>query len=197
MTIRDPLAKNKTVTRTARIDEAYDDVLKNEAAREGISVNSLVDKILRRYSHSYRYFEGQAAIILSFPTVSNLLKYMETEEMMQLGEKLGKERPKNLLLKRGLPINYEALLWYITDTLGETASWFQARYNQLEDRDLLHLSHTLGEKWGAFVTSYMESLFREILGVIPEIEMVGSSITISLDKSQIRSMKKQDFKNSS
>jgi hypothetical protein len=34
------------------------------------------------------------------------------------------------------------------------------------------------------------SLFREILGVIPDVEMVGSSITISLDKEQIRSLKK-------
>jgi hypothetical protein len=190
MTIHDPMAKRKTVTRTVRIDEAYDKILKNEAAREGISVNSLVDKIFRQYAHSYRYFRGQAAIIISFPTLNSLLQYLEISEMKELGKKMGKERPKNLLLKRGLPITYDALLWYITDTLGDTAGWFQARYNQLEDRDLIHLSHTLGEKWGTFVTSYMDSLFREILGVIPDVEMVGSSITISLDKDQIRSLKK-------
>ncbi len=61
MTVYDPIAKDSTVTRTVRINEAYDEVLRYEADRHGVSVNTLVDRVIRKYSVSYRFFENFGA----------------------------------------------------------------------------------------------------------------------------------------
>ena len=42
--------KKKSVTRTFRINKEWDDVLQKEALEQGVSVNVLMNKILRRYA---------------------------------------------------------------------------------------------------------------------------------------------------
>ena len=75
----DPFAKGKTVTRTIRIDEGYDEIIKYEAERRGVSVNTILDQLLRKYVQSYRYFENLTAITLSSPTLQTLLEVIEED----------------------------------------------------------------------------------------------------------------------
>ena len=97
-----PFRKDKTVTRSMRIDEGIDDILKSEAKKRGVSVNTLLDQYLTRYAESYRFFENMSAIVLSAQTLTGFLKFMDEEDIEGLGTALGKERPFELLLKRGI-----------------------------------------------------------------------------------------------
>jgi hypothetical protein len=101
MEFKSPYRKDKSVTRTMRINEGIDDILKNEAKKRGVSVNTLLDQYLTRYAESYRFFENLSATVLSPQTLTGLLHFIEEEEAENLGAKLGKERPLELLLKRG------------------------------------------------------------------------------------------------
>jgi predicted HicB family RNase H-like nuclease len=47
--------RKKTITRTFRIKDDWDIILHEEAERQNISVNTLIDKILRRYALFDRY----------------------------------------------------------------------------------------------------------------------------------------------
>jgi len=186
MSIVDPFPKEKTVTRTIRINEAYDEVLKYEAERHGVSVNTLVDQVLRRYSHSYRYFDGLSAVTISGKTLVKLLSNIPEEKMSELGRSLGEERPKNLLLLRGLPLDYNTVIWYLTELLGDTSNWYRATYHHREENDMLHLSHSLGEGWSLFLENYVLSFFKEVLGVIPKTEVLGNSVTFTIDVPKIK-----------
>ena len=57
MDFTNPFRKDRTVTRTMRVDEGIDDVLRSEAQRKGVSVNTLLDQWLTRYVESFRFFE--------------------------------------------------------------------------------------------------------------------------------------------
>ena len=87
----DPFAKGKTVTRTIRIDEGYNDIIKYEADRQGVSVNTLLDQLLRKYVQSYRFFDNLSAITLSTPSLQALLEVIEEKEIIEIGMALGKE----------------------------------------------------------------------------------------------------------
>ena len=186
MTVYDPIAKDSTVTRTVRIDEAYDDVLRYEADRHGISVNTLVDRILRRYSVSYRFFENLGAVTISPHTFSDLLSILEEEEIRAIARSTGVERPKELILKRGLPLTYENAVWYVTELLGDNSGWFRTMYYEREERDIIHLSHNQVEEWSIFLEEYIGAFFKEVIEVIPDVEVVGSSVTFTINKSKIR-----------
>ena len=186
MTMYDPVAKDSTVTRTVRIDEAYDEVLRYEADRQGISVNTLVDRILRRYSVSYRFFENLGAVTISPHTFSDMLAVLEEEEIRAIARSAGMERPKELILKRGLPLTYENAVWYVTELLGDNSGWFRTTYYVREEEDIIHLSHNQVVGWSIFLKEYIGAFFKEVIGVILDAEVVGSSVTFTINKSKIR-----------
>ncbi len=179
MKFQDPYTKGKTVTRTIRIDEGYDDILKYEAERKGVSVNTILDQQLRKYVQSYRYFENLSAITLSATSLHALLNVIEEEEILAIGTELGKERPYELILKRGIKPSYESAKWYILDVLGEQSGWLSATINVRGGNEYIHLSHPFGHKWSLFLQGYFGIFFREIVGVTPEIDVLSSSITFT------------------
>jgi hypothetical protein len=183
---KDPFPKEKTVTRTIRINEAYDEALKYEAERHGVSVNTLVDQVLRRYSHSYRYFDSLSAVTISGKTLERLLSNIPKEKMGEMGKALGEERPKNLLLLRGLPLDYNSVIWYLTELLGDTSNWYRATYHRRGEHDILHLSHGLGEGWSLFLGMYVTAFFGEVLGITPSTETLGNSVTFTIDVAKVK-----------
>ena len=175
----DPFAKGKTVTRTIRIDEGYDEIIKYEAERRGVSVNTVLDQLLRKYVQSYRYFENLSAVTLSANSLQALLEVIEEDEIIAIGKELGKERPYELILKRGIKPSYESAKWYILDVLGNQSGWLSASISDRGGTEFIHLSHPFGYKWSLFLQGYFGVFFKEVIGLVPEVDVLSSSITFT------------------
>ncbi|MFH0849735.1 MAG: hypothetical protein V1924_02200 [Candidatus Bathyarchaeota archaeon] len=121
---------------------------------------------------------------MSGKTLERLLSNIPKEKMGELGKALGKERCKNLLLLRGLPLDYNSAIWYLVELLGGTSNWYRATYHRRGEHDILHLSHGLGEGWSLFLERYVTAFFREVLGITPETETRGGSVTFTIDISK-------------
>ena len=179
MKFPDPFAKGKTVTRTIRIDEGYDDILKYEAERRGVSVNTILDQQLRKYVQSYRYFENLSAVTLSATSLQAFLEVITEEEILAIGRELGKERPYELILKRGIKPSYESAKWYILDVLGDQSGWLSASISERAGNEYIHLSHPFGYKWSLFLQGYFGVFFKEIVGATPEVDVLSASVTFT------------------
>ena len=177
----DPFAKGKTVTRTIRIDEGYDEIIKYEAERRGVSVNTILDQLLRKYVQSYRYFENLSAVTLSASSLLSFLEIIEEEEIIEIGKELGKERPYELILKRGIKPSYESAKWYILEVLGDQSGWLSASINVRGGNEFIHLSHPFGYKWSLFLQGYFGTFFKEVVGVSPETDVLSSSVTFTFN----------------
>lgn len=180
--------KRATTTRTIRINELYDDVLKLEADRRGISVNALMDQILKRYVEAQRYFDNQTAVVLSDSTLLELIGFLNTEMLSIAGTNSGIDRPKDRLLMRGLPLDYESVLWFISQVLGEYNGWYRSDYHPGRDEDQFHLRHRLGMKWSTFLQSYLEGMFYELFNIKPRFNVLEHSVTITLDRKTIENL---------
>ncbi len=178
MKFKDPFAKGKTTTRTIRIDEGYDDILKYEAERRGVSVNTILDQQLKKYVQSYRYFENLSAVTLSASSLQAFLDVISEDEMLAIGEKLGKERPYELILKRGIKPSYESAKWYILDVLGDQSGWLSAAINVRGGSEIIHLSHPFGIKWSQFLQGYFGVFFKDVVGLTPEVDVLSGSVTL-------------------
>jgi hypothetical protein len=186
MKFENPFAKGKTVTRTIRIDEGYDEILKYEAKRRGVSVNTLFDQLLRKYVQSYRYFENLSAVTLSAPSLISFLEVIDEEKIKAIGEKLGEERPYELIIKRGIKPNYDSAKWYILEVLGDGSGWLSASINTRAGYEFIHLSHPFGHKWSLFLQGYFGVFFRDIVGLTPEVDVLSSSITFTFKVKDIK-----------
>jgi len=186
MDFKPPFRKDKSITRTMRINEGIDDILKSEAKKRGVSVNTLLDQYLTRYAESYRFFENMSAIVLSAQTLMGFLQFMDEENIEKLGSSLGKERPFELLLKRGVQPSYEAAKWYLTKVLGTHSGWFSSSVNESEGTELIHMSHPFGKKWSRFLKGYFGSFFLEVLEFNPEVRLLSASVTFTVILKDVR-----------
>ena len=179
MKFHDPYAKGTTVTRTIRIDEGYDEILKQEADRHSVSVNQILDQQIRRYVETYRFFEKTNAATLSASTLHTIMGSLDDEVIKKISVELGKERPHELMLRRGIQPTYETSLWYIQEVLGDHSGWFTAIISRRGETENINLSHAYGYKWSLFLSGYFKELFEEVLEIKPEVTVLSASANFS------------------
>jgi hypothetical protein len=181
----DPYAKGKTVTRTIRIDEGYDEVLKYEADRHGVSVNTIMDHQLKKYVETYRFFEKSNAVTLSSSTLRAIIEVLDEDTIKELSFMLGKERPHELILRRGIQPSYESAKWYLQEILGDQSGWFTAIISKRGEYENINLSHVYGYKWSLFLQGYLKELLEEVLGLNPEVTALSASINFAFKVKEI------------
>jgi hypothetical protein len=176
------LSNPRHVTRTFRIEDETDEVLRDDAEKNGISVNNLVNRILREYTLSLRYFERGQSITLSSRTLSQLLSNMDEDDIVQAGRKSGYLRTKEQLLLRGMKLDRKSAIWYVREIIGNYSAWFTCDLHEYKDHTLLFLRHTYDERWSLFLVNYLETMFKELIEITPEIEYTARSVIIKIPK---------------
>jgi len=161
--LRDQLAqKQKTVTRTFRIRADWENILQEEADRQGVSVNVLVNIILRKYALFDRWARNYNVISLTQRTFHELINEVSTERLGLIGEKSGSSDAENILNLMGLPQNYDSFVQLVSEHFGgsDLAMWFICYRHSHENSDVFHLQHNLGPRWSAYLQKYLLSFLR-------------------------------------
>jgi hypothetical protein len=156
--------KQKTVTRTFRISAEWDDVLRNEAESKGISVNVLVNLILRKYALFDRWTRNYTGISLTQQAFHDILDNIPLENLASAGEKTGAADIQNILGMIGLPSNYDSFVYLVSEHFGgpDYAMWFSCYRHFQENRDFFHLQHILGRGWSVYVQKYLVSYLKTL-----------------------------------
>jgi len=122
----------------------YDEALRKEAEKHGISVNNLAIQIMKKYS----------SLIDILVRVNHILTTYIKQHIRptgfwgsKAGSISGSSVPKNKLLLKGMLLNRSSTIEYITDLIGGYDDWFTCDYHERETFTLLHLRHVYDEKW--------------------------------------------------
>ena len=149
--------RKKTITRTFRIRKEWDSVLQEEAARQGISVNVLLNRLLRKYSLYSRWSNRNNDTSFPRQTLREILKTVQVESLAEAGTKSGALDAINIVNSMGLTLNYESFVYVMTEHLGgpNFARWFQCFHHTQGNKDIFHLQHDLGPEWSIFLEKYI------------------------------------------
>jgi len=178
--------RKKSVTRTFRINKEWDDVLLAEAEEQGVSVNVLVNKILRRYALFERWADKYEVIHIMPRTLERILEVASEEGLAEAGRAEGSVRPIDSLTMMGRRISHESLVSLVTEFYGgpDFARWFQCYYHPELGSDVLHLQHNLGNKWSIFIKNYMTSMFENLIKAKVESKVMDQAVTLFLESRQ-------------
>lgn len=158
-----PKKGRKTVTRTFRVREEWDDILRNEAEKQGISVNVLVNMILRRYARFDRWTRHSNIISLTQDSLRIIMKGIPKENIAKAGEMRGQPAIQSIIDIMGLPSNYESFAFLMPNFFGGGyALWFRCHRHSHGNRDIFHLQHNLGRKWSVFLENYFRSYLKTL-----------------------------------
>jgi hypothetical protein len=83
---------------TFRLEESIVDVLRSESEKRQISLNILVNQILRRYTEWDMYETKVGMIPIARPLVSALFEHMDDKDIVDIAEKVGKNAVHDIVL---------------------------------------------------------------------------------------------------
>jgi hypothetical protein len=174
----------KTVTRTFRIRKEWDNVLQEEAAKQGVSVNVLLNKLLRKYSLYSRWSDRKNDASFPRQTLQELLKTVQVESLAEAGTKCGALDAVNIVNSMGLPLDYESFIYLVTEHLGgpHFARWFQCFYHTQGNKDIFHLQHDLGPEWSVFLEKYILSFLRSMTDTEATTRVYDYAVTLEVTR---------------
>jgi hypothetical protein len=177
--------KRKTVGRSFRVDEQWLAVLNEEAKKQGVSVNSLLNRLLQQYAY-LRYMLRYGAITLTRQGFMEILECCTDEKIKEKGKNAGANIVKDLLRTMGVPPTYGIILCIVKKLLSEFAGWFECDHHIKPNKEILHFRHDLGPKWSIYLAAITEGTFNSLLDAKIDIETTKNSVTVTIQKQQIK-----------
>jgi hypothetical protein len=171
----------KTTTITLRIDTDIMQSLYNKAGQDDISLNTLVNQVLKRYVE-WNMYEAKAGMIpLPQPVAKELFQRLSREDIIKMAKDVAKNAVYDIaLFMKGGKMDPDLFVsWFlsrmkncseITETnVGEESS---------ESPHTYIIKHDLGENWSLYHKALLESIFNDMLARPIQINTTGSTLTL-------------------
>lgn len=173
--------KHITVTMTFRIDEGVMDVLRSESEKREVSLNTLVNQVLKRYTEWGMYEPKVGMIPIARPLVSALFEHLDEKEVVEIARKVGKNTVHDIALFMKTKMDLQSFL-----------SWFEMRiktssiefsHSRLADgRHTYVIKHDLGYHWSLYHKTLLELIFNEILHKRIDVTMTPTTMTLAFEE---------------
>ncbi|MEE9282593.1 MAG: hypothetical protein V3U49_00765 [Nitrososphaerales archaeon] len=167
--------RDNTIVRSLRLWSQLDVIIQEDARQQGLSVNGLINTILRKYIEWDRYVEKCRFSSLPREAFREILEIVDDRELVKLGEDLGRRLPKDLLSLWFPKVRLDTFREYVErcsryDGIGKSEL-------RVDDGELtIAYFHDLGQKWSEYQKAYRTEEVKTIFGVSPQIEAAKNSI---------------------
>jgi hypothetical protein len=175
--------KMRTTTITFRIDSGILQNLYDKADSDDISLNTLVNHILKRYVDWDMFIEGKGDMVpVSRPIVKEIFQRLRREEVIKVATEIGKSAVSDIFLfMKGGKIDLHSFM-----------SWFLSRMKNCseisdirDERNGIHtyvLKHDLGENWSLYHKTILESIFNDMLETRIETSITRSTLCFKFEE---------------
>ena len=170
------------VIRTIRTKSEIDSVIREEAKKGGVSINSLINQIFERYVITYRFIDSFPCLIIPSEIVRELFAGMTEKHLINLGNFAGSFVPKHSLFLSGATPNLDTILSTMEKKAGQHSNWYQFQSQENNGRINLLLRHNLGRKWSTYLSAYYSALFEDILNISIKFQIGDNSLAIMFPK---------------
>jgi hypothetical protein len=164
----------KTATMTFRINENVIKILRSESKRNQITLNSLVNQLLKRYVEWDMYQPKVGLIPIAKPIVVELFSKMSKEDISTMAKEIGKDVVHDIALFMKNRMDLDSFLsWFerrMASSLTETNHTIQDGYH------VYVLKHELGENWSLYHKIVIELIFNEIFNMTVNVTISSTTI---------------------
>ncbi len=149
-----------SLTRTIRLDAKIDDMFKEMAGREQVSVNQLVTKAMTRYGEWDVYADKFDFVSISGKVLTRLFNSLSDEEARQLGRDVGNNTALDLVNFYFKKYDHNTVL-RILELLGDSyARMYTLEKTVKNDGGVMIFKHGRGPR----VSAYLAEMVKTLLG---------------------------------
>ena len=151
------------------------DSLEDEARVRQVSLNTLVNQLLSRYTRDESMYERLGVVTLPKETYRLMLQLIPDDKLDEFALESIKGWPMNLMLARNGIINTDAVLNQLRDfsKLG-FLSFYETSRNGTK---VISLNHEFGPKFTRVLAAGVTGLFK-LVNIHPSVTATDSSVTI-------------------
>ena len=176
--------RNKLSHQGFRLEERVIKTLAEEAIRKGISVSSLVNKILKNYVTHEMQFEELGFILVSKDFLRKIFSVIDDEKHIQdFGEELGTTMAKEYVSYFYPQVNSNTLVQFLDYWFRR----FQSCKHVIEDSDrsqrhYFTVNHDINIKFSVALKAILEGLIEPVSKTTVEFrDITANSLTFSFD----------------
>jgi predicted DNA-binding ribbon-helix-helix protein len=175
-----------TTVRTFRLNVAWDNILKEEAGNDSITVSQLLNHIVRRYIIAQRFLNHSQSVNIDYKIFSPILEMLNEEEISDFGKLVGASSVREGVTKRGLPLDFDSVNFLIEEVYDRYSGWFKCNTYKNGSEYVFNLRHIYGLKWSLFIDSFMDSMFMTLLDISVSSEVYDDAVIIRMPIRQTR-----------
>ncbi len=116
--------RSKTATASFRLDEGALKALQEDARKQNISVNTLLNQLILTYANYDRPMKRFHMVKVSGSTFRHILQAARNETIVEAGNLAGKDGPKTSILATSGEVTSENALTYLK-TMGDYSALFE------------------------------------------------------------------------
>jgi hypothetical protein len=153
--------KPKTATASFRLDESALTAIQEDAKKQNVSVNTLLNQLVLTYANYDRPMKRFHMIKLPASTLKHLLLAATNETVVEAGKSTGKDVPKTYIRAKWGDLTIENALNYLKITADYTNLF---EYSEVTRGGTVNvtLSHDFGAKGSLFLQRYVQSIFEPL-----------------------------------
>ncbi|TFH16613.1 hypothetical protein E4H04_06335 [Candidatus Bathyarchaeota archaeon] len=170
----------KYITRTFRLPEDFDEVLRVEAEKVGQSVNSVAESVIAKYVYNDRFYSDTQLLSMAPMTISSLLLMLSDDEVVRAGKLAGGTGARDNLLMRGMSLDFASVKWFIEEIMARYAGWFTCNYHLMDGMHMFHLRHVLDKSWSLFVQAYVVEMVSNVLKLDVDATVSDNTVTLRI-----------------
>ena len=169
--------REQTTLRTVRIPNELDNALETISKEKGLSVNSFVSMLLRKYVEWDKYADRFGYITLTRESLRRILHATDDSKLIESAQDYGSTVPKEFLMFWFKELNIDSVL---------NALSLRCKYANVAEYELktdgrnymIILHHDLGLKWSEFFGYTLQQEIKTILQVLARLEISRNSIVL-------------------
>jgi hypothetical protein len=151
--------KPKTATASFRLDEAALSAIQEDARKQNVSVNTLLNQLVLTYANYDRPMKRFHMVKLPASTFKHLLEAATNETVADAGDSTGRDVPKTYIRARWGDLTVENALSYLKITADYT-NLFEYSEVARSGKINVTLSHDFGAKGSLFLQRYVQAIFE-------------------------------------
>jgi hypothetical protein len=170
-----------TTTMTFRLDSNILQKIYDKAEQDDISINSLVNHILKRYVE-WDMFENKSGMVpVSKPVVKDLFGRLSKEEVIDVSTKIAKNSVYDLALFMKGKVDPDSFISWFLSRMKSCSEIASTNENGIST---FILKHELGENWSLYHKTVVESIFNDFLHKPIHISITGSTMVMNLENNR-------------
>ena len=166
---------------TFRIEESTMDLLRIESENREVSLNTLVNQILRRYVEWDMYEAKVGMLPIAKPVVSALFGEISKDQVAELAKKVGKNAVHDIALFMKSRMDLPSFLSWFEMRMKSSSIEF-SRNRLANGTNTYVMRHDLGYNWSLYHKTLLELIFNEVLQKRIDVKITPTTIMLSFDE---------------